>query len=488
MPVRQPSFTRPGPPRFSRRRLLAAAAGSSAFALPGISLAQSSVVDVEPPTHTLTAAAGQAPLFAPDFAQTDVWAYEGTVPGPVLRVRKDAELSVRLVNRLDQPTTVHWHGVRIQNDMDGVANLTQAPVAAGASFDYRFRVPDAGTYWYHPHFRSYEQLARGLYGVLIVEEDQPPQVDRDLALVFDDWRADDSGNIHEQSFGAMMDWSHAGRLGNVLTVNGLSYPEIPVRSGERLRLRLLNTANARVMPLQIPNHPVYLVALDGQPVAPRELSEGKIVLAPGQRADVFVDMSNAPGTETSVLMSHREGEVQAALLAYSDEPPLRPEPLPAPEALPANGIAAPQRDAQALDVELRMQGGAMGRMASARFKGREMGMRELVAQGMVWALNGTAGRPEQPLLDVQRGRTVVVRMVNEGRWPHAMHFHGHHVTVVERNGNPVEGTEWRDTVMLEGEDVVSVAFVADNPGKWMLHCHMLEHQAAGMGTWFRVQA
>jgi len=142
----------------------------------------------------------------------------------------------------------------------------------------------------------------------------------------------------------------------------------------------------------------------------------------------------------------------------------------------------------ALDMTLQMEGGAMGRMQGARFRGRQMGMRELVSQGKVWAFNGQAGMTDQPLFDAPRGKTVRLAMVNDTNWPHAIHFHGHHVREIARSQASVRADAWRDTVMLDRGETVTVGFVADNPGKWMMHCHMLEHQAGGMATWFKVSA
>ncbi|MBV9246077.1 MAG: multicopper oxidase domain-containing protein, partial [Methylobacteriaceae bacterium] len=145
----------------------------------------------------LEAAPAKTRILADPAAPTDTWAYNGTVPGPLLRVAKGDEVRVRLVNRLDAPTSIHWHGVRIANAMDGVAGLTQAPVPPGGQFDYRFRARDSGTYWYHPDVRpgGAEQVARGLYGLLIVEEPDPPQVDREFLIALDDWPLDESGRI-----------------------------------------------------------------------------------------------------------------------------------------------------------------------------------------------------------------------------------------------------------------------------------------------------
>ena len=166
--------------------------------------------------------------------------------------------------------------------MDGVAGLTQDPIAPGETFTYRFIPPDAGTYWYHPHSRSWEQVARGLYGALIIDEHDPPDVDRDYVVAADDWRLGDDGAFDEGSLGNLHDWSHAGRLGNILTLNGKPYERFAARAGERLRLRLINTANARVLTFAIPKLRPWVVAHDGQPVAPYLLGEEGVNCRPGK--------------------------------------------------------------------------------------------------------------------------------------------------------------------------------------------------------------
>ena len=201
-------------------------------------------------TPTLEARAGSAQL-VPDYPATPIWGYEGRVPGPVIRVRQGERVRRRFVNELPQASTVHWHGIRIENVMDGVPELTQAAVPPGGSFLYDFVAPDAGTYWYHSHNRTWEQLARGLYGALIVEDaDGGPEVDRDELLLIDDWRLTPEAQI-DQRFGAMGDRSHGGRLGNWVTINGVSDWRREVRRHERLRLRLANAANARILVLEL---------------------------------------------------------------------------------------------------------------------------------------------------------------------------------------------------------------------------------------------
>lgn len=430
----------------------------------------------------LEAKPGTARLLDDRPVETDIWGYSGQVPGPVLRVKRGEEVWFRLVNRLPQPTTIHWHGIRIDNAMDGVAHLTQHAVEPGESFDYRFTVPDAGTYWYHPHHLSWEQVAHGLYGALIVEEDEPPDVDQDLFLIADDWRLREDGQIDTDSFGNLHDIAHAGRLGNVLTLNGQPMGQIPVKSGERIRLRLLNSCNARILSLRFEDTEARLIALDGQPVEPVELADGKVEIAPAQRADLLMTMTGDPGSRSAITEISNDRLVAGHFVYHESA---RVERERAPIRLPDNAIAAPDMN-DTLSIDLVMGGGAMGQLQEAAYKGGILSLRDLAQRhGMVWALNGVAGMPEKPLFSVPRGRSVSVRIVNESRWPHAMHFHGHHFREMSPAGGGKPGP-WRDTILLERIETRTVSFVADNPGKWMIHCHMLEHQAGGMGTWFEV--
>ena len=192
----------------------------------------------------LHAESGEAQIVGPDFPATPVWAFNDQVPGTLIRIALGEQLIASLSNGLEVPTSVHWHGIRLPNAMDGVAGLTQPSVAPGESFEYRFTPPDAGTYWYHSHVKAFEQVGRGLYGPLIIDEPEPPSVDRDLVWMIDDWRLLEDASISED-FGTGHDRSHAGRIGNVPTVNGRFRDVVTVRSGERLRLLLINASNAR---------------------------------------------------------------------------------------------------------------------------------------------------------------------------------------------------------------------------------------------------
>ncbi len=428
---------------------------------------------------------GTAPLAGVDAPPVSVWAYGGSVPGPVIRVKRGERVRVRLKNGLAQPTTIHWHGVRIDNAMDGVPGLTQDAVQPGRTFDYSFIAPDAGSYWYHSHDKPWEQIARDLYGLLIVEEETPPAAVRDIAFVADDWRLNMAGQIDEANFNDLHDWSHAGRMGNWLTVNGLTEPDFPVRAGERLRLRMVNTANARILAFDFEPLKARVIALDGQPVAPWTPG-GALSLAPGQRADVVIDIAGEPGSTVPVWEVSARDRLKAAKFKIANGPPLREGPADDPVVLaPNDRLAAPNLDS-AQTIELLMEGGAMGGLRQGSIDGTMLSIRELVEKKLVWAFNGKVGMQKKPLAVIAKGRTAVINMVNRTAFPHAMHLHGYHFQVIERNGKPVADAPWRDTELLATDEQVRVAFVADNPGKWLFHCHMLGHTAAGMVTWIEV--
>ena len=459
----------------SRRHFLQA----SAAGLLGANLFRPFKAHASVPAFELTASRGQTLFGSEQENPTQVMFYNQSIPGPVIRIPQGRESILRLQNSLDEPTSVHWHGLRIDNAMDGVPHVTQPPVMPGQQFEYRLTPPDAGTFWYHTHMRSWAQLALGLAGVLIVEEPNPPRVDQDLVFALDDWRLDRKMQMDTESLGSMHDWSHGGRLGNVITVNGETEKRIEVSSGERIRLRLLNIANARIMHLLFNEPGISVVAIDGQPVAPFTPEAGRIMLAPGQRADLIIDMTSDPGSSSAIELVIGEYAYEIAGFDYSQER-RRTQLLDSPIRLPDNPVNKIVLPAEFEHVPLLMQGGAMGAMRSAIFEGKEMDIRELVRRNKVWALNGIVGMPAEPLFRVRRGTAVSLDVDNDNNWPHAMHIHGHHFIHDKNPGL------WRDTTLFQRGERGTMQFIADNPGKWLIHCHMVEHMAAGMLTWFEV--
>jgi FtsP/CotA-like multicopper oxidase with cupredoxin domain len=345
--------------------------------------------------------------------------YDGTVPGPLLRVRRGEELKVRLINELAAETSIHWHGVRGPNRMDGTS-LTQKAVAPGESFDYRFIPPDAGTFWYHSL-----RAGQNLHGLLIVDEPQAVEVDRDVALI--------------------LDAAPAG-----VTVNGLAALDIPVAANERLRLRLLN-AGRRVVTLRLDRHQATVVAIDGQPAEPFAARESRLTLAPGNRADLFLDAVLEPGAGASITAQDEGAEAPIVRLVYEKTPAhaaLRGEIMP----LPPNPLPQRMDFRGSLRAELR--------------------------------LDAPGDLPAAPLFAVTRGRTVMLALANRTDLPRIVHIHGHCVRLLDALDDGWKPF-WLDTIPCMPQQVTRVAFVADNPGKWLLHARAIgaDTQSA---AWFEV--
>ena len=404
---------------------------------------------------------------------------------------------VRIVveNRLPEETTVHWHGVRVPNAMDGVPYLTQKPIAPGETFTYEFRAPDAGTFWYHPHQHSFEQVGRGLYGAVIVEEAAPIAVDRDITWVLDDWRLGPDGSINDD-FGNRMDMSMSGRIGTTVTVNGRLPQPLVARHGERIRLRLINAANARIFALTFAGHEPWIVALDGQPVTPHQPDDGRIVLGPAMRADLVLDMTGPPGERFAVTDGfYPQFTYRLLEIAYADQP-LRDHSMEATIQLPRNPLSEPDlKTAERHEILLgggMMMGGDMmggGGTMDGMMNGGMMGGGDMMGNSdHIWTINGVSAteHTHAPLLFLKRGRSYVFALQNNTAFHHPIHLHGHAFRVMSRNGVPTGWSEWRDTVLVAPKERVEIAFVADNPGDWMIHCHILEHQAAGMMATVRV--
>jgi len=481
-------------PALSRRDFVGATAASAAgLLLPALNVRPARAENAR--EFRLHAAPGRARLVPEPWGESDVWCYGGAVPGPEIRVRQGARLRIAVENALAEETTVHWHGLRVPNAMDGVPHLTQAPIAPGETFLYEFDAVDAGTFWYHPHQRSFEQAGRGLYGALIVEEANPPRVDRELVWVLDDWRLTQDAAI-AGDFGGFHDMSHAGRLGNTVTINGRVPDAVLVRTGERIRLRLINAANARIFALDFGTLAPQVIALDGQPVTPHAAPGGRVVLGPAMRADLMLDVTAAPGATVQVVDRFFAQDAYALVDLAVAETPLRDAPPDWDMALTANPLPEPDI-ARARRHEVTFTGGMMGGMVERQMglsggsgMGGMMGggMMNRMHDGGIWFVNGVAaeGHILDPMLTLERDASHVIAMTNATAFHHPIHLHGHSFRVLSRNGAPTAHREWQDTVLMAPRERVEIAFVADNPGDWMFHCHILEHQAGGMMGVIRV--
>lgn len=426
----------------------------------------------------LRVGASRHQIAPPGYPETGMWTVNTQFPGPVLRLAQGERLQAEVINAIPQATALHWHGIRIDNAMDGVPGLTQAPIAPGETYLYDFALPDAGSYWYHSHAQSVEQVERGIYGALIVQEADAPEVDHDVVLILDDIRLDPSGEV-SAPFDAGFDRSHGGRIGNILLTNGEAEYARPVKQGDRLRLRLISAANARIFELGLQGLEGMVVALDGMPLARPEPVEKTFVLAPAQRMDLIVDVSAEAGSDAFLIHFERDGGYAQATFPVSVGTTAR---RPAPGALPPNPDF-PITLKGARTATVLMEGGAMGGMRGAVYDGERRDMRAIAEANMFWALNGVVGRTAEPLIEVARGESVRIGLANDTAFAHAMHLHGMHFSEVRGDGTfgPL-----RDTLLVAPNETREIAFAAHNPGDWLFHCHMLSHHAAGMGTFVRV--
>ncbi len=460
-------------PHFTRRALI----GSVAATLLPLST-QAEPLQTAPAVpeglRILEARKSRQRILASPAGETDVWGYDGQVPGPLLRAKVGEEIAVRLINKLDQPTSLHWHGVRIDNAMDGVVGLTQKPVMPGETFDYRFKLRDSGLYLYRPFVAPFtsEQMARGLYGLLIVDEASPPEVDRDFALLVDDWRLDNEGMLIGD-FGNPADVGGAGRLGSLITANTQPAPITEnFAPGARIRLRLANVADARFMFISFEGLKPLILGIDGQPCDPFEPVRRTIPVGPGARFDLMFDLPQSEAeTPKIVLRGTSNDEADRDLVVFKIQRAKRP-PRPPIASLPLNPLLPTEiRLEAAKKVDVIVEGGAARTPPGAK---------------TIWKLNGAPGGIDgKPLFAVKRGTPVSLGFVNKTLVPLNMRVHGHVVRLLHDLDDGWE-PYWRNAVIVAEGRTKRVAFVADNPGKWALHCDVVEHQISGLSGWFEV--
>ena len=415
--------------------------------------------------------------------KTRVWAYNNALPGPLLRFKKGERARVVVDNTLPVPTAVHWHGVRVPNEMDGVPFVTQAPINPGERFSYDFPLVDSGTYWYHPHQNSYEQVARGLYGPLIVAEEKPINVDRDEVWVLSDLKlAADRQPVED--FGRIRDLANEGRIGNLALINGrpAQQHDFAVRSGERLRLRLINAASARVFNLALDAHTLTVIARDGQAVQPYPLD--LVTLGPGMRVDLIIDCLGKPRSTALWRDTGPRGFGELGRFVYRPDKPLRQKAMASPIRLAPNRLTEPDL-AKATDHYVVFQGGMRGAPVIGTVDGKALEIHEIMERsGLAWTMNFTAQHEHalmhEPLFYLKKGEHVILQLINETDFIHPMHLHGHFFRVLGVNGRKNPRPEWRDTVIMGPRESIDIAFVAENVGEWMFHCHILDHAAGGM--------
>ena len=392
----------------------------------------------------------------------DAWTYNGQLPGPVLRARVGDVLELRLTNRLTEPTSLHVHGLRLPAAMDGT-DIVQRTVAPGETFTYRFRVPDAGTFWYHSHTNEAVQLERGLHGALIVSGEDEPVLDAERVLVFDDLKLDRRGRLAR--FGGLVQW-HDGREGDVRLVNGQQEPVIEMAAGQAERWRIVNASSARYLNLSIGGRPFQILGTDGG-LLESPVRAFEVLLAPSERVELAVGPF-AEGESLPILS-----------LAYSRTTFVR-------RGTERFGtLRVGPRRASVAQVPSRLR--TIAPLAAADTpptRTVDFGVRYSLTKGMEFAVNGTPHHADAP---VRVGELQVWDLVNSTLMDHPFHLHGFSFQVLSVNGVAVPRIEWKDTVNLPPRSTTRIAWLPDDrPGQWMYHCHILEHHAAGMMGHFDV--
>jgi FtsP/CotA-like multicopper oxidase with cupredoxin domain len=395
---------------------------------------------------------------------TRAWGFNGQIPGPTIEAMVGDVLEVRLTNRLAEPTAIHWHGLRVPAAMDGT-DLVQRPVAPGDTFTYRFMVPDAGTFWYHPHVHETVQLERGLYGPLVVRGRDEPRLDAERVLVLDDVELDRRGDV--KGPGGWIEW-HNGREGSTRLLNGREAPELRIAAGQVERWRIVNAASARYVRLSVGGRTFRILGTDGG-LIPSPVPATDFVLAPADRVDIAVGPFQEGETLLVESLALSRGKLGGgggkretfATLRVGPRAPSRaeiPDVLRTIEPI-VTGAVKPTREIR-LDWKLSLE------------------------HGVNFTINKELHHHADPC---RVGELQVWDIVNDSPVHHPFHLHGFFFQVLEVNGKPPEFLSWEDTVSVPAKGRVRIAWIPDDrPGSWMFHCHILEHHAAGMMAHFDV--
>lgn len=392
-------------------------------------------------------------------ASTPVWTFGGSIPGPLLDAKVGDRIIVRFKNSLPEPTTIHWHGIRLPAAMDGTLAMQQ-PIPPGGSFRYEFTLKDAGLFWYHPHIRSDIQVQKGLYGAIRVRGAAEPLSDDERILVLDDVRLKTDGTLSEylDDTSKMM-----GREGNTLLVNGVAHATVPLRAGAATRLRIVNVANGRFFNLRLPGHLWRVIGTDGG-LLPKPYDTERLLVSPGERYDVMLLPTGVPGSELELVSDpydrgHGSGtstSLKVARVLLSSDAALTGRKLPDRfddiEPFPAASKTVP------ITLNEKTENGEL-----------------------VFTINDGV-YPNVPTVMVERGGGRLLEVKNASEMDHPFHLHGFFFQMLERNGAPVplETTGNKDTIDIPAETTLKLLTRFDEPGMWMYHCHILEHAEGGM--------
>ncbi|MDP1570381.1 MAG: multicopper oxidase family protein [Vicinamibacterales bacterium] len=473
------------PVRWSSVRLLALAAGLAAVsAVPAVAerpsllpagwdadikLAEAPDRNPDPGIVEIEIVAKLAEVEVAPGTRVTAWTYNGGLPGPLIRARVGDRLIVHFRNELEQETTIHWHGIRVPIEMDGVPGISQPPVKTGETFVYDFVVPDSGLFWYHPHVMSAAQVGYGLYGPLLVEEpDEDVGVADALTIVLSDIGIGPRGLLEPADSGGSAGMVF-GREGNHVLVNGRVRPELRARAGVPQRWRIVNTAKSRFFFLDLEGQTFIKIGGDG---GIQEYSERKdvVLVTAGERVDLIVMPMGEPGGEItlrSLLYNRGYGSIEYRsvedlfTIQFTDEAP-----LPAPVLPEMRRAIVPPAVEGATPVTMQFTLPPVDGKGESEFR-----------------INGVPFWKAEPF-KARIGETQFWTLDNQTPWDHPFHLHGYFFMPVDEAGVPISPMEWKDTLNVPMNETIRLLVTFDErPGEWMIHCHILDHADGGlMGT------
>lgn len=448
-------------------------------------------------------------------------AYNGSIPGPTLKVQQGSTITVNFTNNTDIETTLHSHGVRLDNTFDGVPDVTQEPIQTGETFTYQMRFDDAGVFWYHPHLREDYAQDMGLYGNYLVvsgPEDEWSPVNREETLIVDDILIDD-GSIVPYS---LEEVTHTlmGRFGNTMLVNGSTDYSLNVNKGEVLRFYITNTANTRVFNLSIPGAQVKLVGADNG-LYERDQWTDEVLLGPSERA--IVEVLFAESGEFSLLHKTPEKTYTMGEFLVSDEEvapsyaadfnQLKTHQSTIASIDPYRGSFSSDPDKSlSIDLDMKGMGGSHSMHGGMMMEDSEMGMMSdgepIEWEDTMSMMNSTSNTDtlEWQLIDEEtekinediddwnfaQGDLVKIQISNPDDTMHPMqhpvHIHGQRFLILSVDGVDSDNLVWKDTVLIPAGSTVELLVEMSNPGDWMIHCHIPEHLESGMMMDFNVSS
>lgn len=411
-----------------------------------------------------------------------LWTFDATSVCPIIRIKRGQELAVAIKNslpRADEHITLHWHGLRIPNTQDGVAYMTQAPIMPGETGRYAFTPPETGTFFFHTHCNSVDHFGRGLVGALIVEGDEAQASDADLVLMMKDWRLD-AGKAF-LPFTTDEGAAKAGTAGTVRAINGVTNPVYAVPASGNIRVRLLNVDPVRISEIGVEGTDAAIIAVDGNGCAPIELGTWR--LGPAGRLDILM---RAPKSgQVAQLVDYFSAEPVVLAQLVGDGPEVRDDAFTPTPLLTMPFKVADRRAAEQLDFTFSATATGSA-IAAAAVGGEALLIGKLcLSKRTFWAINKQPWSSVDhsdlgpPLASLKLDRSYIFELKNVTPNAHPIHIHGHTFEIIKSNLRDLPSVR-ADTILLLPKERIEVALVADNPGRWMFHCHILEHQETGM--------